>query len=82
MKNNFGFILVKPQLGENIGAVARAMANFNLFKLRIVSPRDGWPNNKAYRSAAGASVIIDGRVEHALLLELFTEHGAGTLIQK
>ncbi|MDB4831887.1 RNA methyltransferase [Hyphomicrobiales bacterium] len=52
-------VLVRPQLGENIGAVARAMANFNLFKLRIVSPRDGWPNNKAYRSAAGASVIID-----------------------
>jgi tRNA/rRNA methyltransferase len=52
-------ILVRPQLGENIGAVARAMANFNLFKLRIVSPRDGWPNKEAYRSAAGASVIID-----------------------
>ncbi|MEX1060379.1 MAG: RNA methyltransferase, partial [Methyloceanibacter sp.] len=40
-------ILVKPQLGENIGFAARAMANFGLTDLRLVAPRDGWPNDKA-----------------------------------
>ena len=44
-------ILAEPQLGENIGMVARAMANFGLWELRLVNPRDGWPNDKA-RSAA------------------------------
>ena len=47
-------ILVRPQLGENIGAVARAMSNFGLSELRLVSPRDGWPNKKAAEMAAGA----------------------------
>jgi len=56
-------ILSYPQLGENIGAAARAMANFGLSDLRLVSPRDGWPNEKAHRMAAGAShVINDTRV--------------------
>jgi hypothetical protein len=41
-------ILVNPQLGENIGFAARAMANFGLTNLRLVSPRDGWPNDKAH----------------------------------
>ena len=40
------FILVRPQLGENIGATARALKNFSLSKLRIVNPRTGWPNQK------------------------------------
>lgn len=53
-------ILVKPQLGENIGAAARAMANFNLTDLRIVAPRDGWPNAKAVEMAThGAAEIIN-----------------------
>ncbi len=52
-------ILSHPQLGENIGAAARAMANFGLADLRLVSPRDGWPNEKAHRMAAGASSVID-----------------------
>ncbi|MDO8632076.1 MAG: TrmH family RNA methyltransferase, partial [Phycisphaerales bacterium] len=47
-------ILVEPQLGENIGACARAMANFGLDDLRLVRPRDGWPNAQAQRSASGA----------------------------
>src|SRR5262249_37601002 len=47
-------ILVKPQLGENIGFAARAMANFGLTDLRLVAPRDGWPNDKAHAAAAGA----------------------------
>lgn len=48
------FILVAPQLGENIGAVARVMGNFALFDLRLVAPRDGWPNPAADTMSAGA----------------------------
>src|SRR5438874_815382 len=55
-------ILVEPQLGENIGMAARAMGNFALARLRIVNPRDGWPNVGAQRAAAGADHILD-RVE-------------------
>jgi tRNA/rRNA methyltransferase len=55
-------ILVEPQLGENIGMAARAMGNFALTRLRIVNPRDGWPNVSAQRAAAGADHILD-RVE-------------------
>ena len=55
-------ILVEPQLGENIGMAARAMGNFALTRLRIVNPRDGWPNVHAQRAAAGADHILD-RVE-------------------
>jgi tRNA/rRNA methyltransferase len=51
-------ILSEPQLGENIGACARAMANFGLSDLRLVSPRDGWPNEKAEAMAAGAAGLI------------------------
>lgn len=53
-------ILVEPQLGENIGMVARAMANFGLAELRIVNPRDGWPNEKARSAASKADHVIDG----------------------
>lgn len=52
-------ILVRPQLGENIGAVARAMANFDLSELRLVAPRDGWPNQRAIEVSSGASHIIE-----------------------
>ncbi|MDI1261864.1 MAG: TrmJ/YjtD family RNA methyltransferase [bacterium] len=52
-------ILVEPQLGENIGMAARAMGNFALSRLRIVKPRDGWPNIAAQRAAAGADQILD-----------------------
>jgi len=55
-------ILVEPQLGENIGMAARAMGNFALTRMRIVNPRDGWPNVAAQRAAAGADQII-GSVE-------------------
>jgi tRNA/rRNA methyltransferase len=53
-------ILIAPQLGENIGFAARAMANFGLTELRLVAPRDGWPSDKARAAAAGADIIIDG----------------------
>jgi tRNA/rRNA methyltransferase len=52
-------VLVEPQLGENIGAAARVMANFGLGRLRLVRPRDGWPNLQARRSASGADRILD-----------------------
>jgi tRNA/rRNA methyltransferase len=52
-------ILVEPQLGENIGAAARAMANFALTDLRLVAPRDGWPNEKARAAASRADHVID-----------------------
>lgn len=52
-------VLVNPQLGENIGTAARAMANFGLHELRIVDPRDPWPNDKAVASASGANWIIE-----------------------
>src|SRR5216683_2406026 len=52
-------VLVEPQLGENIGMAARAMGNFGLTRLRIVNPRDGWPNMHARRAASGADHILD-----------------------
>ncbi|MDJ0628893.1 MAG: RNA methyltransferase [Rhodobacter sp.] len=54
------FVLVRPQMGENIGAAARAMANFGLNRMRIVDPRDGWPNPKAVAMASGAGRLLDG----------------------
>ena len=56
--NNIYFILVRPQLGENIGSVARAIKNFNISSLRIVNPRCGWPNKKAVATSVGASDIL------------------------
>ncbi len=55
-------MLVEPQLGENIGAAARVMANFGLSRLRLVKPRDGWPSLQARRSASGADRILDDAV--------------------
>ncbi len=52
-------ILVTPQMGENIGAAARAMANCGLTELRLVNPRDGWPNEKAIASSSGATDILE-----------------------
>jgi tRNA/rRNA methyltransferase len=52
-------VLVRPQLGENIGKAARAMLNFGLKDLRLVSPRDGWPNPAAGPAASGADVVLE-----------------------
>jgi tRNA/rRNA methyltransferase len=52
-------ILVRPQLGENIGKAARAMLNFGLTELRLVAPRDGWPNPSAGPAASGADIVLD-----------------------
>jgi tRNA/rRNA methyltransferase len=60
-------VLVEPQLGENIGAAARVMANFGLARLRLVRPRDGWPNIQAQRSASGADRILNDATLHDTL---------------
>ena len=57
-------ILVTPQMADNIGMVARAMANFGLEDLRLVAPRDGWPNEKARAAASGANHVIDATTAH------------------
>jgi len=59
MKNKFGFILIKPQIGENIGACARSLKNFGFSKLNIVSPKQSWPNQKAKATSVGAFDIIN-----------------------
>jgi tRNA/rRNA methyltransferase len=57
-------ILVRPQLAENIGSVARAMGNGGLFHLRLVAPRDGWPQERAWRTGSGADRILDAATVH------------------
>ncbi|MEY3112516.1 MAG: hypothetical protein RJA85_163, partial [Pseudomonadota bacterium] len=54
LSKNIHFILVRPQLGENIGAAARSLKNFNFENLRLVSPRDSWPNKSATYTAVEA----------------------------
>ena len=82
-------ILVEPQLGENIGSAARAMANFGLSKLRLVKPREEWPNPQARKMASGADRILNDAVaapnasgshretlrRYALHTELFADRG-------
>lgn len=68
-ENTPAVVLVRPQLAENIGAAARAMANGGLFHLRLVAPRDGWPQEKAWRMASGADRILDAATIHATLAE-------------
>jgi tRNA/rRNA methyltransferase len=52
-------VLVRPQLGQNIGKAARAMLNFGLTEMRLVAPRDGWPNPDAGPSASGADIVLE-----------------------
>ncbi len=62
-------VLVRPQLGENIGKAARAMLNFGLTEMRLVTPRDGWPNPSAGPAAAGADLVLD----HAAVFETLAD---------
>jgi len=62
-------ILVRPQLADNVGAVARAMGNGGLFELRLVAPRDGWPQAQAWRTASGADRILDAATVHATVAD-------------
>ena len=52
-------VLVRPQLGQNIGKAARAMLNFGLTEMRLVAPRDGWPNPDAGPAASGADIVLE-----------------------
>ena len=60
-------ILSRPQLGENIGAAARIMYNFGLQSLRLISPRDGWPNKKAATVSSGGGSLIDNAIIYSNL---------------
>lgn len=64
------FVLVRPQMGENIGAAARAMWNFGLNHMRLVAPRDGWPNERAVALASGAAGVV---LDPALVVETTPE---------
>lgn len=66
-------VLVEPQLAENIGAVARAMGNFALSELRLVKPRDGWPNPGANRTASGADRILEEAKLYDTLADAITD---------
>ena len=66
-------ILVRPQLGENIGACARAMLNFGLTDMRLVAPRDGWPNPEAWPRASGADRVLDAARVYATLPEAIAD---------
>src|SRR5512147_2661944 len=66
-------VLVEPQLGENIGAAARAMANFGLSRLRLVKPVQGWPNERARVMAAGADRVLDNATIHDSLSEALAD---------
>lgn len=67
------FVLVRPQMGENIGAAARAMWNFGLDRMHVVGPRDGWPNSRAVAMASGAGRVLDGAVLHDALPAALSE---------
>ena len=62
-------VLVRPQLADNIGACARAMGNGGLFELRLVAPRDGWPQTKAWANSSGADRILDAATVHGSVAE-------------
>ena len=64
---NIYFILVRPQIGENIGSVARAIKNFNIKYLRIVNPRCNWPNQKAIATSVGAKDVLNSaKIYHSV----------------
>ena len=67
------FVLVRPQMGENIGAAARAMLNFGLEQMRIVAPRDGWPNQSAIAMASGAGRVLDEAQLHPDLADAIAD---------
>ena len=77
-------VLVRPQLGENIGKAARAMLNFGLTEMRLVEPRDGWPNPSAGPAAAGADVVLDRAQVFATTAEAVADcaHVYATTVRK
>ena len=77
-------ILVRPQLGENIGKAARAMLNFGLSEMRLVSPRDGWPNPSAGPASAGADIVLEQAQVFASVAEATADcaHVYATTVRK
>ena len=77
-------VLVRPQLGENIGKAARAMLNFGMTEMRLVSPRDGWPNPDAGPAAAGADFILDKAQVYETLADAVADcaHVYATTVRK
>lgn len=77
-------VLVRPQLGENIGKAARAMLNFGLTEMRLVSPRDGWPNPSAGPAAAGADIVLEQARVYATTAEAVADcaHVHATTVRK
>lgn len=77
-------VLVRPQLGENIGKAARAMLNFGLVELRLVTPRDGWPNPSAGPAAAGADIVLERAQVFGSLAEAVSDcaHVYATTVRK
>jgi tRNA/rRNA methyltransferase len=82
--NQPAIVLVRPQLGENIGKAARAMLNFGLTDLRLVAPRDGWPNPSAGPAAAGADVVLEQARIYETLAEAVADcaHVYATTVRK
>ncbi len=77
-------VLVRPQLGENIGKAARAMLNFGLTDMRLVSPRDGWPNPAAGPAASGADVVLERAQVYETLADAVADcaHVYATTVRK
>ena len=77
-------VLVRPQLGENIGKAARAMLNFGLTEMRLVTPRDGWPNPSAGPAAAGADEVLAGAQVFGTLADAVSDcaHIYATTVRK
>jgi tRNA/rRNA methyltransferase len=77
-------VLVRPQLGENIGKAARAMLNFGLVEMRLVFPRDGWPNPQAGPAASGADVVLEKAVVFESVAEAVADcaHVYATTVRK
>ena len=77
-------VLVRPQLGENIGKAARAMLNFGLVEMRLVAPRDGWPNPSAGPAASGADVVLERAMVFGTLAEAVADcaHVYATTVRK
>jgi tRNA/rRNA methyltransferase len=77
-------VLVRPQLGENIGKAARAMLNFGLTEMRMVAPRDGWPNPSAGPAAAGADIVLERATVHETLADAVADcaHVYATTVRK
>ena len=77
-------VLVRPQLGENIGKAARAMLNFGLTEMRLVEPRDGWPNPSAGPAASGADIVLESARVYASTAEAVADcaHVYATTVRK